>query len=62
MIQSNHVENRTVRPGRMTLRLPAHVHDALKRAALAEGETESTVVRRALRRELLDVDALIESR
>lgn len=61
MLSDTHpIENRIAGTRALTLRLPAHVHEALKRAADAEGETEATVLRRALRREL--GAQLVESR
>ena len=46
------VENRVLH--RTMVQLPPRVHDALKRAALEEGESAAAIMRRALRRELGD--------
>jgi predicted transcriptional regulator len=46
------IENRLVDVKPLTVRVPARLHEELKRRAEAENETEATVIRRALRREL----------
>lgn len=55
------VEDRRIRE--LTVRVPARLHEHLKRRAACELESEAAVVRRALRRELLGVrEQLIETR
>lgn len=47
------IENRVLTNRPMTVRVPAQLHDELRRRARDEGEFESSIIRRALRRELL---------
>ena len=53
----NNIENRAVP---MTVRVPARLHERLKRMADHEHEHAATIIRRALRREL--GDQIIETR